>query len=461
MLQVDTQHERKYPVEMAMTNRKNSVGLLKIPHLISIIAFLTLFPMFVLFFWSPPTHLEWLMLSLAYGGFVVIGLLVIWKFYFRSIFHGVQMIISIAGGKDSSLESMAKTVSDRIKTIETSFQRLDLIVSELPQGVLVFNHEGILLEINQAGAQMLGLFSLQDNELISIAAKRLNECGINVVLERALNHGKFLEKDVRIEYSGPRWLQAQSRPFKGIDDKDGVLIILNEVTRLRQLEDVRRDFVANVSHEFRTPITSITGFVETLIDNKMWNDAEAEHFLNIIHKHSIRLGGIIDDLLSLAHIEIDEQKTIAFADSAVAPAISLAIEPLSQVAASQDITIKVICEPDLTCRMNSHLIEQALTNLIDNAIKFSNQGSKIIISAQRSLEQVKISVIDDGVGISLEHQERIFERFYRIDRSRNRNRGGTGLGLSIVKHIVQAHGGEVSVKSSENSGTNFTLIFPD
>lgn len=461
MLQVDTQHKRKNPVGISIPNRKNSVELFKIPHLIFIIVFLTFFPMLVLFVWSDLTHLEWLMVSFAYGVVIVIGLFVIWKFCFRSIFHGVQMIISIVGGKDSSIESIAKTVSDRINTLESSFQRLDSIVRELPQGVLVFNHEGTLLEINQAGAEMLDVFSMEGNELISIATKQLNECGINVILDRALNHGKFLEKDVRVERSQPRWLQAQSQPFRGIDNKDGVLIILNEVTRLRQLEDVRRDFVANVSHELRTPVTSITGFVETLIDNKMWSNAEAKHFLNIIHKHSIRLGGIIDDLLNLAHIEIDEQKTIAFADSAVAPVISSSIEPLSQVAASQDITLKVICAPDLTCSMNSHLIEQALTNLIDNAIKFSNQGSEIIISAQRSLGKVKISVIDDGVGIPLEHQERIFERFYRIDRSRNRNRDGTGLGLSIVKHIVQAHGGEINVKSLENSGTIFTLVFSD
>ena len=219
--------------------------------------------------------------------------------------------------------------------------------------------------------------------------------------------------------------------------------------------------MANVSHELRTPITSISGFVETLLDSEMYNSAKARHFLEIVVKHSSRLEAIIDDLMSLANIELgEERRSVAFSDTALAPVISAAVLSCGQAAAAGGVALQAECDPDLTCRMNAQLVEQALINLLDNAIKHSGRDARVVVRAGRNASDVLIEVTDTGIGIAPEHQQRIFERFYRVDRARSRKQGGTGLGLAIVKHIAQAHDGDVSVRSVLQRGSTFTLRLP-
>ena len=228
---------------------------------------------------------------------------------------------------------------------------------------------------------------------------------------------------------------------------------------LDTLKAVRRDFVANVSHELKTPITSIKGFVETLRDGAMHDPEDASRFLEIIARQADRLHAIIEDMLSLSRIE-QEKEDIVVSHVSLADIIKLAIECCRMKCEEKNITCEWHCGGDLEARVNPPLLEQALVNLIDNAIKYSDDGGRIEITALRDSGHIRIDVKDWGCGVGREHLTRVFERFYRVDKARSRKLGGTGLGLAIVKHISQAHGGHVAVESTLGVGSTFTIFLP-
>ena len=380
--------------------------------------------------------------------------------------RSARILAELAGSNGQPglpLEAVAAAARARISRLEHASERLSAVIGALPQGVLVFGRDGTLLEINRTGAGMLGAAASAqpDGAPMTLSSELLQRHGVAAVAEPALHHGERAEADCRIPGPESRWLQAQSQPFTSSDGERGALVVLHDATRLRHLEQMRSDFVANVSHELRTPITSISGFVETLLDNEMYNSAQARHFLEIIAKHSSRLEAIIDDLMSLAYIELgEERRSISFGDTALAPVISAAVQSCGQAAAAGGVALQAQCDPDLTCRMNAQLVEQAVTNLLDNAIKHSDRDARVVVRGGRNASDVLIEVTDTGIGIAPEHQQRIFERFYRVDRARSREHGGTGLGLAIVKHIAQAHDGDVSVRSTLRHGSTFTLRLP-
>ena len=243
-------------------------------------------------------------------------------------------------------------------------------------------------------------------------------------------------------------------------------------------ENVRRDFVANVSHELKTPITSIKGFVETLREGAMNYPEDRMRFLDIIARHADRLNAIIEDLLSLSRIEQEvEREQIALEEGRIKEALDSAILVCAGKALEKQIRIDLACDEGLTAKINLPLLEQAVVNLIDNAIKYSGPESTIRIEAAKMGgetvkmgmegeassapgEEIVIKVRDWGCGIPKEHLTRIFERFYRVDKARSRKLGGTGLGLAIVKHIVHAHGGRVLVESAPDKGSTFSLYLP-
>ena len=238
----------------------------------------------------------------------------------------------------------------------------------------------------------------------------------------------------------------------------GTLVVLHDITQLRQLENTRRDFVANVSHELKTPITSIKGFVETLLAGALKEPENAENFLKIIAKQTDRLNEIIDDLLTLSRIEQDaERRQIFLNGQKIKGVLQSAIQVCEAKAAGKKIALELNCPEDLRAQINPPLLEQALVNLVDNAVKFSEPGRVVQVEAQREGPQVIIRVRDQGPGIPPEHLPRIFERFYRVDAGRSRKIGGSGLGLAIVKHIALAHGGRVTVASSPGKETVFSL----
>jgi two-component system phosphate regulon sensor histidine kinase PhoR len=240
------------------------------------------------------------------------------------------------------------------------------------------------------------------------------------------------------------------------------VIVLNDISRLHQLENMRRDFVANVSHELRTPITSIKGFVETLRDGAVNNPEDAQKFLNIVIKQAERLNGIIEDLLSLSRIEEREEKSeIPLQNDKIKPVLKGSIQVCELQSSVDKVTVELNCDDDLQAKINADLLQQAVVNLLNNAIKYSPQGGVVKVEASIVDDAVHIRVIDNGPGIPTEHHHRLFERFYRVDKERSRKLGGTGLGLAIVKHIVSAHHGTVDVDSVPGEGSTFYIILPE
>jgi two-component system phosphate regulon sensor histidine kinase PhoR len=255
-----------------------------------------------------------------------------------------------------------------------------------------------------------------------------------------------------------RYLQAHGSSLNGADgQKIGALIVVHDVTRLRRLENLRRDFVANVSHELKTPITAIKGAVETLKE-----EASADQpFLEIASRQADRLNAIIEDLLALSRLERDaESAEIERTQEQLQILLESAFQACATAAERQGVVVKRFCSEVLTARVNAPLLEQAVINLLNNAIKYSDKGGLVTLESWQDGNQVFIKVQDRGHGIPKEHLPRLFERFYRVDAARSRAVGGTGLGLAIVKHIVQAHNGDVSVHSTPGKGSVFTISLP-
>lgn len=270
-------------------------------------------------------------------------------------------------------------------------------------------------------------------------------------------------------------MKNQAEKFAQGNSKEKFLnsdIKLEEVARLAQslnkmgaeinrLEHLRKDFVANVSHELRTPLTAIQGFIETLLETDVNGRETRDKFLTIIKKHTIRLNTIIEDLLSLSQIEKATDKgKIKLINQKLAPVIASSISICEQKASKKNITIHFKNTHNSNVNINSLLIEQAVVNLLDNAIKHSPPSSKITIESKEKNAQSVITVCDMGPGIPKQHHHRLFERFYSVDKARSREMGGTGLGLSIVKHIVLAHHGKVWVESNVGKGSSFFISIP-
>jgi two-component system phosphate regulon sensor histidine kinase PhoR len=242
-------------------------------------------------------------------------------------------------------------------------------------------------------------------------------------------------------------------------NKIGALVVTNDVTRLLRLENLRRDFVANVSHELRTPITSIKGYVETLLDEEGEHSQHVRDFLEIISKQTNRLHAIVEDLLTLAKIEQEiDKEEIALERGRVKEVLQGAIEACSVKVADKGIHISLECPDDTHAMINGPMLEQAVINLLDNALKYSKPASAVQINAETTAKNVIINVKDTGIGVAPGHLDRLFERFYVVDKGRSRDAGGTGLGLAIVKHIVQAHGGKIVVQSEPGKGSTFSIL---
>jgi two-component system phosphate regulon sensor histidine kinase PhoR len=359
-----------------------------------------------------------------------------------------------------ALNEMARQLSARIDTITEERSQIQAILSSMIEGVLAVDSDGHIVSINKAAADLLGIDADESHGLSIEEAVRNPQ--LQQYIKNTLENKQPTETDRFVLNDNGRFLQLYGSSLtdsKG--DRGGAVLVLHDITRTRQLEGVRRDFVANVSHELKTPVTSIKGFVETLLDGAVNEPEQARRFLRIIAKHSDRLNAIIEDLLSLSRLEEDsEKRRLSFEKTSLCPTLVSAIE-LSKVKADQkNIKVELLCDEKVTAKINAALIEQAVLNLIDNAIKYSRKNSKIQVSTQKAEDEVLIEVSDQGCGIQKKHLDRIFERFYVVDKGRSRKLGGTGLGLSIVKHIAHVHGGHVTIESEVNSGSAFTIHLP-
>jgi two-component system phosphate regulon sensor histidine kinase PhoR len=331
----------------------------------------------------------------------------------------------------------------------------------MTEGVVGVDRDQRIITINKAALSMLDA----DPDITprgSIYEVSRNS-QLNTLIETSIETGERKQEDVSFFQNGnERILNIKCTVLKNPEDVNiGVLIVLNDVTQLRRLENMRRDFAANVSHEIKTPLTAIKGFVETLRFGGAENAEDAERFLAIIDKHVDRLTAIIDDLMHLSRIEQkDEVRQINRKIHKIEELLQSSIQHCQSIAGDRNINITYTCDQALTAQVDRTLMEQAMVNLLDNAIKYSEKESDVKIDVESAGDKIYIHIQDHGIGIEEKHHARLFERFYRVDKARSRKLGGTGLGLAIVKHIVMAHGGDISVQSKPGQGSRFTISIP-
>jgi two-component system phosphate regulon sensor histidine kinase PhoR len=364
------------------------------------------------------------------------------------------------GSLAQTMNRMAAQLIERIRTVTQQSSEQEAILSSMIEGVLAVDRDERIIRLNRAAARMLDLTAAEvEGQFIQEA---VGNPAFRALVAEALSVDAPVEGDVTAGISEEKYLHCRSAVLKDSEGKaSGVVVVLNDITQLRRFESMRREFVANVSHELKTPITSVKGFVETLQDGALEVREDAQRFLGIIANELDRLNSIIEDLLLLSRVEQDmEKKDITLAETQVSDILKRALETCAMKAGEKAISIKLECDEGLVIEANALLLEHAVVNLVDNAIKYSDEGSSVEVKASGQDGGISIEVIDNGCGIEREHVPRVFERFYRVDRARSRKLGGTGLGLAIVKHIVQVHGGHVTVRSTPGEGSTFTINLP-
>ncbi len=359
-----------------------------------------------------------------------------------------------------AIERMTAELERRMRAVEAHRRELEAVLSGMEEGVLAVDGGGRLITLNSSAARMLGLDA--GRACGRGYAETLRNAALLELVRSVAETGETREEELTLDDDGKRIVQARAVPLRRDEAGSGVLVVLNDVTRLREVDRIRKDFVANVSHELKTPITAVKGFAETLLDGALQDPAAAERFLAIIADHADRMGKIVEDLLTLSRLEQDSGgEEPAFERLRAAEVARSAAEACSVAAGAAGVSIELDVPDGLAVRANPLLLEQALVNLIDNAVKYSGPGGSVRVRGGRAGGEVVLSVEDDGCGIAPEHIPRIFERFYRVDKARSRKLGGTGLGLAIVKHVAQLHGGRVEVESAVGEGSTFRIVLPD
>jgi two-component system phosphate regulon sensor histidine kinase PhoR len=359
-----------------------------------------------------------------------------------------------------AMNRMAAQLDERIRTIRRQQNELEAVLGSMEEAVLAVDSDGLIINVNETCAELFG--SPPDELRGRLIHEVVRKPDLLAFVETSLASCDSLERDIQMRGKEDRWLNAHGTAlYDAKHQKIGALVVLHDVTRLRRLESVRRDFVANVSHELKTPITSIRGFVETLIDGALDDEENARRFLSIISRQVNRLDAIIEDLLTLSQLEKGpDAQASRLEPGSVREVLQAAVEMCEKKAADKNIHIRLQCASDLVVPMNGPLLEQAVMNLVDNALKYSDPGAEVLVSAEPEQESVVVRVQDWGCGIEPKHVPRLFERFYRVDKARSRELGGTGLGLSIVKHITLVHRGTVKVDSQVDRGSTFSIRLP-
>jgi two-component system phosphate regulon sensor histidine kinase PhoR len=326
------------------------------------------------------------------------------------------------------------------------------------EGLLSLDETNRVQLANRALTDLFGVTGEIQSKTI-IEALRLHE--LAELVEQLGTEGKVIGRELKVSRQNDLWLQVNgSAIFDSAGRRYGTVLIFHDLTRVKQLERTRQEFVANVSHEQRTPLSLIKGYVETLLDGAKDNPEIATKFLQTIERNAERLKLLIEDLLTISELESGRVK-LNLQTVPLRATVEKVLADFRAPASAKEMNL-VDQVPELRVRADPDRLEQVFCNLIDNSLKYGSAHGNITISAQPTeADQVQVSVKDDGPGIPPESLERIFERFYRVDKARSREQGGTGLGLSIVKHIVQGHGGRVWAKSELGKGAAFFFTLPN
>ena len=356
-----------------------------------------------------------------------------------------------------TLNKMAKKLEDKINEIEIKNQHLVAILESMVEGIIVVDKTSHIVSVNPTVENIFNISKKNLEGKIFLEVIRNND--ISDIISAVLKKGEFTSCELTLMWPVQKIFQINASPVfeKGI--VSGCLLVIHDMTEIRKLETMRRDFVANVSHELKTPLTSIKGFLETLLEGALDDKENNRRFLIIMQNHTERLNKLVDDLLSLSHLESKEmllRKKLFNLYQQVVKVITNCGTQLKK----RDMEIRNELPINLSVNADKDKIEGVMTNLIDNAIKFNKEKGAIRIYSQDQNDNIKIIIEDTGVGIPEKDIPRIFERFYRVDKARSTELGGTGLGLSIVKHIVELHGGEVGVESVEGLGSKFWFTLP-
>jgi two-component system phosphate regulon sensor histidine kinase PhoR len=338
-------------------------------------------------------------------------------------------------------------------------QRTAALFDRMVEGLIVVDAGGRIRVANRAAAALFGFEPPAAGKTI-LEATRHHE--VAAVVARLDREAEVLGHELRIDsMETPRFLQVNALALRDAGGaSDGAIVVFHDLTRLRQLEGVRQEFVANVSHELRTPLSLIKSATETLLEGGKEDPAALSRFLQIIDKHANRLALLIDDLLLLSTLDSGglrlDRQPVPFRTT-----VQDAIDDLQPRALARDVTLVNSVPGSLVALADNDRMRQVISNLLDNAIKYGRAGGRTSVEGRvLPSGRIEIMVIDDGPGIPKESQERIFERFYRVDKARSREQGGTGLGLAIVKHVVQAHGGDVRLESEPGGGSTFIFTLP-
>lgn len=355
---------------------------------------------------------------------------------------------------EKALRGMAAELNLRLEQARAEGGRLEAILNGMSEAVLAMDSSLILHLVNPPARK---IFSLGDNDvrrLSLLEATRSTE--LEQAARTAFAEGRPLEMELKLHRGQEQRFHVYAVPLA----VGGAVLVMTDITRLVRLEQVRKDFVSNVSHELRTPIQLIKGFSETLLDSPPEDTGQIRRFIGIIRKNAETMENLTNDLLTLASLENGGGSRLDMEEQRLAPLFAESVSSVEPGARRKHSEIIVNCPADLKAKLYGPFIIQALINLLDNGIKYSAENSKVWAAAYRENETLVLEVRDQGIGIPPEHLERIFERFYRVDRARSREAGGTGLGLAIVRHIALLHNGTTEVESRAGSGSVFRIRIP-
>lgn len=357
------------------------------------------------------------------------------------------------------LKGITKELESQSEQVQVAEQaRQAALFDSMTEGVLLLDKDAKVLLVNQTLETTFGV--KDDIRGVSIMeAFRFHE--LKELVDRLLIDKKLEGAELELPGLEKRVLSANaSVVLDNKGDSQGMILVFHELTRIKELENTRQEFVANVSHELRTPLSMIKGYVETLVDGANNDPDVAGKFLGTIQKHTDRLAFLIEDLLTISRLE-SGQVLLNPEVIDVGMMASKIADELNVKSAKRNVTIVSKIDDGILVRADRERLQQVMINLLDNAIKYGKEGGEVVIDAETQPgDRVRVGIHDDGPGIPPDAQERIFERFYRVDRARSREQGGTGLGLSIVKHIIQSHGGDVWVESKMGEGTSFYFELP-